>query len=148
MEFLETPALVHGVLGFGNLLLIVSAVLYVSHVWFRSKAVGQWASLLAGLGAVASLLALAMGRIGSGWALNPLYEMIALFGALTVLIYLTMERVYRTRAAGAFVMLVVMGAVLFQIRLAGNETAISGGQALMLRAAAENAPDGPISLLK
>jgi len=143
VEFLETPALVHGVLGFGNLLLFVSAVLYVSHLWFRSKAVGQWASLLAGLGAGASLLALAMGRIGIGWGLNPLYEMIALFGALTVLIYLMMERVYRTRAAGAFVMLVVTGAVLFQIRLAGNETAISGGQAPMLRAAAEHA-----SLLK
>ena len=151
VEYLETPALVNAIpfedlfvfklLGYGNLLLIASTVLYVGHLWFTSEFVGRWASLLAGLGALASLLAL-----GTRWvevfllhrpnhfALNSLYEMVALFGALTVVIYLVMERVYRTRTAGAFVMLIVLSSVLFQIWLASNESAIPGSHTRILRA--------------
>ena len=151
IEYFETPALVPSIqfedlfvfklLGYGNLLLIASTVLYVCHLWFTSKLVGRWASLLAGLGALALILALATRWIEIYWlqrpghfALNSLYEMVALFVALTVVIYLAMERVYRTREAGAFVMLIVLGAVLFQIWLASHETAIPGSHTRILRA--------------
>jgi cytochrome c-type biogenesis protein CcsB len=151
VEYLETPTLVPTIpfedlfvfklLGYGNLLLIASTVLYVSHLWFTSETVGRWASLLAGLGALASLLALATRWIEVFWlhrpghmAMSSLYEMVALFGALTVAIYLVMERVYRTRSAGAFVMLIVLATVLFQISLASKESAIPGSHTRILRA--------------
>ena len=150
VEYLETPTLVAGVqfedlfvfklIGYGNLLLIASTVVYVSHLWFTSEAVGRWASFLAGLGALASIIALTTRWIEIIWlqrpghfAFNSLYEMVALFGALTVVIYLVMERVYRTRSAGAFVMLIVLGAVLFQIWLATKESAIPGSHTRILR---------------
>jgi len=150
IEYLETPTLIAGVqfedlfvfklIGYGNLLMIASTVLYVAHLWFSSEAVGRWASILAGAGALATILALATRWMETFWlhrpghfALSSLYEMMALFGALTVVIYLVMERVYRTRAAGAFVMLIVLGAVLFQIWLATNEAAIPGSHTRVLR---------------
>jgi cytochrome c-type biogenesis protein CcsB len=114
-------------ISYSNLLLIASTVLYVLHLWFTSEAVGRWASGLATTGALMALLAL-----GADWVetyylhraghvpLNSLYEMTALFSALTVAIYLVMERIYRTRAAGAFVMLIVFASVLFQSWLAAN----------------------------
>lgn len=151
IEFFETPTLVPGIqfedlfvfklIGYGNLLLIASTLLYVSHLWLESETVGRWASLLAGLGALASILALVTRWIEIIWlhrpghfVLNSLYEMIALFGALTVVIYLAMERVYRTRAAGAFVMMIVLGSVVFQIWLASHESAIPGSHSRILRA--------------
>lgn len=151
IEYFETPTLVPGIqfedlfvfklIGYGNLLLVASTILYVTHLWFTSEIVGRWASLLAGLGALASILALTtrwveiafMDRPGH-FALNSLYEMVALFGALTVVIYLVMERVYRTRAAGAFVMMIVLSAVMFQIWLASHETAIPGSHTRIFRA--------------
>lgn len=150
IEYFETPTLVPGVpfenlfvfklIGYGNLLMIASTVLYVSHLWFVSESVGRWASLLAGLGALASILALTTRWIEVIWlhrpghfVFNGLYEMVALFGALTVVIYLVMERVYRTRSAGAFVMMIVFGAVLFQVWLASNETALPGSHIRVLR---------------
>jgi len=151
IEYFETPTLVPGIqfedlfvfklIGYGNLLLVASTVLYVTHLWFTSELVGRWASMLAGLGALASILALATRWIEIAWlhrpghfALNSLYEMVALFGALTVVIYLVMERVYRTRAAGAFVMMIVLSAVIFQIWLASHESAIPGSHTRILRA--------------
>lgn len=127
-------------IGYGNLLLVGSTVLYVSHLWFTSEAVGQWASGLATVGALASVIALS-----TRWfetyllhqtahvPLGSLYEVMALFSAATVVIYLVMERVYRTRAAGAFVMLIVLGSVLFQIWLSANEDAMPGGRIHILR---------------
>jgi cytochrome c-type biogenesis protein CcsB len=151
IEYFETPTLVPSIqfedvfvfklIGYGNLLLIASTFLYVCHLWFTSEFVGRLASILAGLGALASILALTTRWIEIIWlhrdghfALNSLYEMVALFGALTVVIYLVMERVYRTRSAGAFVMLIVFGAVLFQIWLASNESVIPGSHTRILRA--------------
>lgn len=118
-------------IGYANLLLIGSTVLYVSHLWFTSEQVGQWASRLATAGALVSILALAMDWVETYYLhrqghmpLNSLYEVMALFSAMTVVIYQVMERVYRTRAAGAFVMLIVFSAVLFQIWLAANGEAM------------------------
>lgn len=114
-----------------NLLLIASTVLYVSHLWFTAQAVGRWASGLAAAGALITILALATDWIETYYLhraghvpLNSLYEVMALLNAITVVIYLVMERVYRTRAAGAFVMLIVFSAVLFQIWLAANGEAL------------------------
>lgn len=118
-------------IGYANLLLIASTGLYVSHLWFTSESVGRWASGLATAGALISILALAMDWVETYYLhrqghvpLNSLYEVMALFSAITVVIYLVMERVYRTRAAGAFVMLIVFSSILFQIWLAANGEAL------------------------
>lgn len=150
VEYFETPSLVPSMqfeqifvfqlLGYANLLLIASTVLYVCHLWFTSEAVGRWASGLAGVGAFASMLALStrwfetyyLHRPGH-FSLSSMYEMVALFSAITVIIYLVMERVYRTRSAGAFVMLIVFGAVLFQVWLAANDQAIPGSRIRILK---------------
>lgn len=126
--------------GYANLLLIGSTVLYIGHLWFTSEAVGQWASGLATLGAVASVLALSVRWLGAyffhhsaGLPLGSLYEVMALFSTVTVVIYLIMERVYRTRAAGAFVMLIVLASVLFQVWLVASEGGIPGGGVRILK---------------
>ncbi|HZW12610.1 MAG TPA: c-type cytochrome biogenesis protein CcsB [Noviherbaspirillum sp.] len=126
--------------GYANLLLIASTVLYVCHLWLTSEAVGRWASRLATLGALAAVLALLTRWLetyllqrGGHIPLNHLYEVMALFSAITVVIYLIMERVYQTRSAGAFVMLIVLGSVLFQIWLAAHEEAIPGSRIRVLR---------------
>lgn len=151
IEYLETPTLVANIpfedlfvfklLGYGNLMLVASATLYITHLWLTSEFVGRWASLLAGMGALAIILALGTRWVETFWlhrpghfVLDSLYEMVALFSALTVVIYLVMERVYRTRAAGGFVMLIVLAAVVFQIWLASHETAIPGSHTRILRA--------------
>lgn len=150
IEYFETPKLITGIpfedifvfqlLSYANLLLVVSTVLYVSHLWFTSDAVGRWASALAGIGSLASLLALSMRWFETYYLQRPghfflgsMVETVALFSTITVIIYLAMERVYRTRAAGAFVMLIVLGAVLFQIWLAANEGVIPGSRIRVLR---------------
>lgn len=126
--------------GYANLLLIGSTAIYVSHLWFTSEAVGQWASGLATLGALVLVLALSVRWFGAyflrhsgGLPSGSLYEVMALFSAVTVVIYLVMERVYRTRAAGAFVMLIVLASVLFQIGLAADAGAIPGGRIRILK---------------
>lgn len=149
-EYRETSKLVAGIpfedvfvfqlLSYANLLLVVSTVLYVCHLWFTSETVGRWASALAGIGSLASLLALSMRWFETYYLQRPghfflgsMIETVALFSTITVIIYLAMERVYRTRSAGAFVMLIVFGAVLFQIWLAANEAFIPGGRIRILR---------------
>jgi cytochrome c-type biogenesis protein CcsB len=126
--------------GYANLLLIVSTLLYVWHLWFTSEAVGRWASRLATLGALAAVLALSTRWLetyllqrGGHIPLSNLYEVMTLFSAITVVIYLIMERVYQTRSAGAFVMLIVLGSVMFQIWLAAHEEAIPGSHIRVLR---------------
>jgi cytochrome c-type biogenesis protein CcsB len=127
-------------LGYANLLLIASTVLYVGHLWFTSETVGRWASGLAAAGALASLLALSTRWLEAYYlqqpghfSLNSMYETVALFSTITVVIYLVMERVYRTRSAGAFVMLIVFSAVLFQVWLAANDQAIPGSRVRILK---------------
>ncbi|RZI42013.1 c-type cytochrome biogenesis protein CcsB [Herbaspirillum sp. HC18] len=150
VEYFETPAMTGGaqfedlfafkLLGYGNLLLVGAAVLYVGHLWSASEVVGRCASGIAGFGAMASLLALTarwvetylLQRPGH-FAFSSLHEMVALFTTLTVIIYLVMERAYRTRSAGAFVMMIVFGAVMFQIWLAANEDALPGSHIRVLR---------------
>lgn len=112
---------------YANLLLLGSTLLYLAHLLWRDAAVGQWASwlgLLGALGLLGGLLLQAlqfyMSQRGADVPLYRLDEVMALFSACTVLIYLVMERAYRTRIAGAFVMPIVAAAVLFQSALASN----------------------------
>ena len=135
--FLEGGELTHGMpfeqllshklISYANLLLVGSGVLYLAHLWFTANAVGKWATGLAAAGAIGVSAALLVRWFETYHVLleghvpiSNLYEVTALFSAITVVIYLAMESVYRTRSAGAFVMPIVLGAVLFEIWLAAN----------------------------
>ena len=115
---------------YANLLLIGSTVLYLSHLRFTSERVGRWASGFASVGAICLTLgmlarwveAFSVHRVGPA-PIAGLYEVMSLFSAITVVIYLVMEKVYRTRSAGAFVMPIVFSAVLFEIWLGSNDQA-------------------------
>lgn len=150
MEYLETGSLTANMpleqrfsykfISYGNLLLIGSTILYVAHLWFTARAVGRWAtslSILGALGLVAGLMARAaetyfMYRTGH-IPVASLYEVMSLFSAITVLIYLVMERAYRTRSAGAFVMPIVAAAVLFEEWQVSNEQVIAGNHFSMFQ---------------
>jgi cytochrome c-type biogenesis protein CcsB len=109
---------------YGNLLFVVSAVVYIAHLWLPAEAVGKWATGLATGGMIAVLVGL-LSRwfemhevLQDGHApVSNLYEVTMLFSAITVLIYLGMESAYRNRAAGAFVMPIVLSAVGFELWL-------------------------------
>ncbi|MEO5661191.1 MAG: c-type cytochrome biogenesis protein CcsB [Polaromonas sp.] len=113
---------------YANLLLIGSTILYLSHLRFTSQSVGRWASGFASAGAVCLILGMLvrwveayyLNRVGQA-QISGLYEVMSLFSAITVVIYLVMEKVYRTRSAGAFVMPIVVSAVLFEIWLVSND---------------------------
>src|SRR5665647_661329 len=108
-SFAPDPLLSQHLISYANLLLIGSTFLYISHPWVTTKAVGQLASGMATLGAMGVTVALLirwfetsyMHRIGHA-PFSSLYDVTALFSAVTVVIYLAMEKVYHTRAAGAF----------------------------------------------
>lgn len=120
-------------ISYANLLLIGSTFLYISHLWITTKAVGRLASWMATIGAMGVTVALLirwlettyLHRLGPA-PFSSLYEVTALFSAATVVIYLAMEKVYRTRVAGAFVMPIVVGAVLFESWLLSGDQATAG----------------------
>lgn len=120
--------------GYAHLMIVGSTLLYLAHLRYRARAVGLWASSLAGLGALALLGALVVRATETlvlhrthHVPLTSLHEVMALFSASTVLVYLVMERAYRSRAAGAFVMPLVMAAVLFESWLmAGGPAGLPG----------------------
>ncbi|HJV88653.1 MAG TPA: cytochrome c biogenesis protein CcsA [Noviherbaspirillum sp.] len=150
IEYLETGVLSSGtriddlfifrLSGYANLLLISSTILYVGQLWSTSETIGRWASGLALLGATVSITSLLwrwfetyfLHRVGHV-PLDSLYDTMTLLCAVTVLIYLVMERVYRARTAGPFVMLIVLVAVLFQIWLSAHDEAISGNHLHVLK---------------
>jgi cytochrome c-type biogenesis protein CcsB len=115
---------------YANLILIGSTILYLSHLRFTSERVGRWASGFATVGAICLTLGMLV-RWVEAFYVHPagqapiagLYEVMSLFSAITVVIYLVMEKVYRTRSAGAFVMPIVVSAVLFEIWLVSNDQA-------------------------
>jgi cytochrome c-type biogenesis protein CcsB len=134
------PLLSQHLISYANLLLIASTFLYLCHPWVTAKAVGQLASGMASLGAMGVTVALLirwfeisyLHRMGHA-PFSSLYDVTALFSALTVVIYLTMEKVYHSRAAGAFVMPIVVGAVLFESMLLSGDQAGPGHMALSLK---------------
>lgn len=123
-----------------NLLLLGSTLLYVAHLWWTGRAIGRWATALGLAGALGLLGSVLFGgsetwlpRGGDHVPLTSLREVLALFSACTVLIYLVMERAYRSRSAGAFVMPLVAAAVLFEGWLSASEQPGVVGPALILR---------------
>lgn len=113
---------------YANLMLLGATVLYVGHLWYDSAVVGKWASALAAFGALGLLNGLLLRGTEAPMLGSPepilltgLDGVMPLFSACTVLIYLAMERVYKTRAAGAFVMPIVAASVLFQSWLVANQ---------------------------
>lgn len=119
--------------GYANLFLAASSTLYVLDFILPAKGIGKWATAIAGIGAVGSVLALAIRWVETYFLhrpghlpLNALYEAMAFFSAVTVVTYLVMEQVYRTRAAGAFVMLIVLCAVCYQFWLASTGQVLLG----------------------
>lgn len=150
MKFLEAEELATGfapsvmlsqhLISFANLLLIGSTVLYVSHLWITSKAVGQLASGMATMGAMGVTVSLLIRWLGTNYAhqaghapFTSLHDVTALFSAVTVVIYLAMERVYRTRAAGAFVMPIVVAAILLESILISSDRTVPGHLAPALK---------------
>jgi ABC-type transport system involved in cytochrome c biogenesis permease subunit len=122
----EVPFNLH-LSGYANLFLVGAALLYVGHTWSGSLMVGRLASSVAAVGAAGALIALAVRWFETYYLQRPghasvdgLYETVALFNALTVVIYLVIERVYRNRSAGTFVMAIVCAAVVFQAWLDGE----------------------------
>jgi len=119
--------------GYANLLLLISTALYFIHLWRGPGLTGRLASVFASVGTVALGLNLAMRWMETYYLHRPghvpfnvLYEVLAAFSIVTLVIYLVMERVYRTRTAGAFVMSIVMVAALFQIWLTATGQAVTG----------------------
>lgn len=123
-----------------NLLLLGATLLYVAHLWWPGRALGRAATGLAlfgALGLLGSLLAFSTEtwgqRLSGHLPLTGQREVMALFSACTVLIYLVMERAYRSRSAGAFVMPLVAAAVLFDGWLSASEQPAVIRAALVLR---------------
>ncbi len=126
--------------GYAHLLLVASTILYVWHLCSNSDMAGKWASWFAMFGTLGLVLTLAARWIETYYLQRPghvplsgTYEMMALFSVLTIIIYLAMEQVYRTRSAGAFVMVIVLGSVLFQIWLVESGQAVIGNRIPMLK---------------
>lgn len=129
--FVPDDFLSRHLISYANLLLISSTFLYIAHLWFTSRFVGLLASGMATLGAMVVTVALFVHWIETNFIhhmqlvpFSSLYSVTTLFSAVTVVLYLAIERVYRTRAAGAFVMPIVAVTVLYQsFLLSGHEEA-------------------------
>lgn len=125
---------------YAHIVLFVATAFYVWHLWTASAQAGAWASRLTTAGAIVLALALATRWIETYYLhrpgrqpFNAGYEMMALFSVVTIVFYLIMERVYRTRMAGAFVMTIVLAALLFQIWQIGSGQAIAGARVPVVR---------------
>jgi cytochrome c-type biogenesis protein CcsB len=132
-SFVPGQSLSQHLISYANLLLIGSTVIYVGHLWVTAKVVGQLATGMATMGAMGVTVALLVSWFEISYMLHnrhaplsSLYDVTALFSAVTVVIYLAMEKVYHTRAAGAFVMPIVVGAVLFESLLLSGDQGIAG----------------------
>lgn len=117
----------HKLITNANVLLVGSSLLYLAHLRFTAEAVGKWATGMAVAGAIGVSASLLVRWFETYYVLQEghapitnLYEVTALFSAITVVIYLAMESVYRSRSAGAFIMPIVVGAVLFEVWLVAN----------------------------
>ncbi|HEY0635579.1 MAG TPA: c-type cytochrome biogenesis protein CcsB [Gammaproteobacteria bacterium] len=109
---------------YANLLLVASTLVYLAHLRFKAETVGKWATGLATAGMVGVLMALLVRWFESHQVLDEghipitnLYEVTLFFSALTTLVYLILESIYRRKATGAFVMPIVVAAIGFELWL-------------------------------
>jgi len=102
----------------GNSFLALSAALYGAHLMLGLREAGKWATRMAGLGAL--ILAMDLGshflglsRISQAPDHSPIdaYDVISLVVPMVVAWYLIVEKVTESRAAGAFVMPIVLSLV-------------------------------------
>ena len=113
---------------YAHLLLAGSTALYLVNLSRVRRGAGLWASTMAALGAVMLLASVAAratepsaAQMAGHVSLSTLHEVMSLVSAFAVLLYLLMELVYRDRAAGAFVMPIVLAAVLFEAWLLASD---------------------------
>jgi hypothetical protein len=100
---------------------LLSTLMYLSFMFFRAKWMGRVASIAAGCAALFFLLELAfkvrdMLRLSAPviGLLNSMPEVTALFCAIAVIHYLIIERFYRSKNAGWFVMSIISVVILIQ----------------------------------
>lgn len=116
---------------FATLLYLAAMVLYISFLVFRKDGVGKAASGTTYAGLAIQTIAIVLRwiesyRLGFGRVpLSNLYESLVFFTWCTVLIYVIVERRYKTRAFGAFVMPVAFLALAFINVAPGMSTEIA-----------------------
>jgi len=111
-----------------NMLFLISALLYITHLFAPESFIGRMATGSAWLGIYAGGSALLLrwyesylisADIGHAPVSN-LYEVFILLFCITTVIYLALERRYHARAMGAFVMALVAAGVFFGIWLSAH----------------------------
>ncbi len=109
---------------YANVLLIMGFMVYVGYLVRPLEAVGKWAAGLSTAGAMGLIIALLVRWFESYHVLEQghvpisnLYEVSIFFTALTTVVYLVLESVYRCRPAGALVMAVVVAGIAFELWL-------------------------------
>lgn len=124
---------------YGNTLLASATAIYLANLWFRAETVGRWGSRLAAAGAAVVLAGslthwYEMERVipGEGAGQINFYGMLLGVSAITVLLYLAVECVYRNRSAGAFFMPIIMCAVATEIWLLSHGQSVPSFDPLSL----------------
>ena len=111
-----------------NVVLLASALLYITHLFAPASIVGRLATACAWAGVYAGGSALLLRwyesylldtEIGHAPVSN-LYEVFILLFCITTVVYLALERRYQARAMGAFVMAIVSAGVFFGIWLSAH----------------------------
>jgi len=109
------------VIGYANVFLIAASILYILHFWLEISILGVCATGLTLIGATGILLYIGLQILASPnnnqhylnsntnsiFLFSDLTSVIALFCAITLVIYLIMEWWYNTRSTGAFVIPIV-----------------------------------------
>lgn len=107
-----------------NILLLVASIIYLVHSLNSREIIGKWATAITTTAAIIigvafftrwfeSYQILEEGHI----PLSNLYEVTLFFTLLTVIIYLIMERLYQSKAAGVFIMPIVLSSIGLQLWL-------------------------------
>jgi len=111
-----------------NALFMIAAVVYIVHLVVRNPFAGKVATFTTWSAVIFGFTGLLV-RWQETYLINPewghapvsnLYEVFILLSVITGLIYLYLERRYQVRTLGAFVLPLIVGAVLFDLWLASN----------------------------
>lgn len=117
-----TVALLIG--SYANLMLVIASLLYIIHAVGHFKNIGWLATGCAGLGVLGLSVSILFQWLHPATMTDAvdLSFILGLFCAITVIIYLFMEKWYDARTAGAFVMPIVATAAIFQTLGGTTET--------------------------